>query len=104
MVRHANLKLEPAAHLSEMATDKLNMTETSTAWHRQKTLLDFEDTYHKEYSQELESCDQWIAWCKKHGDTHGVNFHEGMRSAHVFNNIKMEQLIRVLKQEPANKL
>jgi hypothetical protein len=51
---------------------------------------------------ELESCDRWIKWCERENDTHGMNFHQGMRAAHVFNNIKMEQLLRVLKQEAPN--
>lgn len=35
-------------------------------------------------------------------DTHGMNFHQGKRSALLFNNCKMEQLLRVLKQEYPN--
>lgn len=66
------------------------------------TIHDFESVYRKEYNQELESCDGWIKWCERRNDTHGMNFHQGMRSAHVFNNIKMEQLLRVLKQEAPN--
>lgn len=62
-----------------------------------KTLQEFESIYNKEYKQELESCDGWIKWCEEQGDTHGMNFHQGLRSAHVFNNIKMEQLISILK-------
>lgn len=75
------------------------MSETYT---HPKSLSDFESVYRKEYEQELETCDGWIAWCRRRNDTHGVNFHEGMRSAHIFNNIKMEQLLRVLKGEPPN--
>ena len=67
-----------------------------------KTISDFEEIYRREYEQELESCDQWIKWCKKQNDTHGVNFHQGQRTAAVFNNIKMEQLLRVLKGEKPN--
>ncbi len=68
------------------------------------TVLEFEEVYQTEYEQELASCDKWIGWCKKAvpKDTHGINFHEGMRAALVFNNIKMCQLLRVLKQEPPN--
>ena len=66
------------------------------------TVLEFEAVYRKEYQMELESADGLIAWCKRNGDTHGENFHEGMRAAHVFNNIKMSQLLRVLKQEEPN--
>ena len=51
---------------------------------------------------ELESCDRWIKWYANQSDQYGVNFHQGMRSAHIFNNIKMEQLLRVLKQEAPN--
>lgn len=60
--------------------------------------------YLKEYKQELASCDRWIAWCTKQRNTHGMNFHQGMRGSLVFNNIKMEQLIRILKQEAPNKI
>lgn len=66
------------------------------------TILEFEEIYKQEYSGELESSDKWIKWCKRHNDTHGINFHQGKRSAHVFNNIKMEQLLRVLKQQAPN--
>lgn len=65
------------------------------------TINDFETIYRFEYARELEGCDHWIKWCERQGDTHGMNFHQGMRSAHVFNNIKMEQLLRVLKQGAA---
>lgn len=65
------------------------------------TIQEFEAVYRAEYQQELESCDGWIKWCKnqKPPDLYGVNFHQGLRAAHVFNNIKMEQLLRVLKRE-----
>ena len=66
------------------------------------TIQEFESVYRAEYTMELESCDRWIRWCEKQGDTHGMNFHQGMRAAHVFNNIKTEQLLRVLKQESPN--
>ena len=61
------------------------------------TLLDFERIYRDDYKRELESCDTWIRWCERRNDTHGMNFHQGMRGALVFNNIKMEQLIQTLK-------
>ena len=69
-----------------------------------KSIAAFERIYHDEYAMELASCDKWIAWCKEQDppDLYGVNFHQGLRSAHVFNNIKMEQLLRVLKGEPPN--
>lgn len=69
------------------------------------TIQEFESVYREEYEQEIKSCDAWIKWCEKQypKDTHGMNFHAGLRSAHVFNNIKMEQLLRVLKQEYPNK-
>jgi len=66
------------------------------------TVSEFETLYNKEYEQELESCDKWISLCKSQDDFYGVNFHQGLRAAHVFNNIKMCQLIRVLKQEHPN--
>jgi hypothetical protein len=67
------------------------------------TIATFEEVYRKEYRQELESCDRWIKWCEEQDDGYGINFHEGMKAAHIFNNIKMEQLLRVLKQEHPNK-
>lgn len=67
-----------------------------------KTLLEFENLYRQEYQQELESCDNWIKWCEKRNDTHGINFHQGMKAAHIFNNIKTEQLLRILKREAPN--
>lgn len=75
-----------------------------TGYAHPTTIQEFEAVYRKEYEAELESCDGWIKWCEhqKPPDTHGMNFHQGLRSAHVFNNIKMEQLLRVLKQEAPN--
>jgi hypothetical protein len=76
--------------------------EQPTGYSHPTTLLEFESVYRKEYEFELDSCDRWIKWCEGKADYYGVNFHQGMRSAHVFNNIKMEQLLRVLKQEAPN--
>lgn len=67
------------------------------------SIEEFEKVYQQEYQMQIDSCDRWIKWCKREDDTHGVNFHEGMKSAFIFNNIKMHQLLRVLKQEPPNK-
>jgi len=67
-----------------------------------KSLTDFEEVYRREYQLELESCDHMIAWCEKHNDGYGVNFHQGKRSAAIFNNIKMGQLLRILKKEFPN--
>lgn len=67
------------------------------------TLEEFEKVYREEYADELKWCDNWIKWCKQNNDWYGVNFNQGLRAAHVFNNIKMEQLLRVLKQEEPNK-
>lgn len=68
------------------------------------TIQEFEKLYRKEYEQELEMCDGWIKWCgdQKPPDTHGQNFHQGKRSALIFNNIKTEQLLSVLKREYPN--
>jgi len=74
----------------------------STTYQHPTTILEFESIYRKEYAQELESCDRWIKFCERESDTHGINFHEGLRGAHVFNNIKMEQLLRVLKHKAPN--
>lgn len=63
-----------------------------------KTIQEFEVVYRREYDQQLESCDHWIKWCEQHNDTHGMNFHQGLRSALIFNDTKMHQLIRVLKE------
>lgn len=67
-----------------------------------KTIEEFDGIYRWEYEQQLASCDRWIEWCKGQEDYYGVNFHQGMRSAHVFNDIKMCQLIRILKREAPN--
>lgn len=75
----------------------------STGYQHPTTIASFEAIHRTEYEQELASCDKWIEWCKEQGDQYGVNFYKGLRSAHVLNNIKMEQLLRVLKQEPPNK-
>lgn len=68
-----------------------------------KSITDFEAVYKKEYEGELESCDRWIKYCEENHETHGINFHEGMKAAHIFNNIKMGQIIRILKQEHPNR-
>ena len=75
---------------------------SATGYAHPTTIQEFEAVYRKEYEQELEGCNRWIKWCEKQNDTHGMNFHQGMRAAHVFNNIKTEQLLRVLKQEAPN--
>lgn len=67
-----------------------------------KTIESFERVYREEYKHGLNSCDLWIKWCEEQEDTHGITFYQGMRSALVFNNIKMEQLLRVLKHEAPN--
>lgn len=69
------------------------------------TIEEFETVYREEYEQELASCDKWIKWCENQNppDMYGVNFHQGLRGALVFNNFKMEQLLCVLKQEHPNK-
>ena len=67
------------------------------------TIAEFEKIYRDEYKMELASCDRWIEWCRKQDDWYGINFHEGLKSATIHNNIKMEQLLRVLKQEHPNK-
>jgi hypothetical protein len=63
------------------------------------TVGEFEEVYRQDYEQELDSCDRWIKWCEQQKDTHGMNFYQGMRAALVFNDIKMWQLLRVIKQE-----
>jgi len=78
------------------------MSEAKKPYKHPETILEFEAVYQAEYEQELRSCDGWIKWCRDRNDTHGINFHQGLRSALVFNNIKMEQLLRVLKEEYPN--
>jgi len=64
------------------------------------TLKEFETLYHEQYGQELAQCDSWIKWCKSQTppDTHGINFYQGMRSALIFNDIKMYQLLQILNR------
>lgn len=80
----------------------MNTTDAPLAYTHPKTIESFEAVYKKEYTGELADCDHWIEWCKSEKDGYGVNFHQGRRSALVFNNIKMCQLLRVLKREPPN--
>lgn len=63
------------------------------------TIEEFEKVYRQDYEQGLDSCDGWIKWCEGQKDTHGINFYQGMRCALIFNDIKMQQLLRTLKQE-----
>jgi hypothetical protein len=81
----------------------MNTSPSESVGYRHPTSIqEFEEIYRNEYESQLESCDKWIKWAKEHQDDYGVNFYEGMRSAHVFNNIKMGQLLRILKQEEPN--
>lgn len=80
------------------------MTENKQPYVHPTTIESFEAVYREEYKQELESCNKWIKWCIEQDDNYGVNFHQGLRGALVFNNIKMCQLLRVLKQEEPNKI
>lgn|ERR1035437_208768 len=61
------------------------------------TIQEFEIIYRREYEQELEHCERWSNWCDKFNDTHGVNFFEGMRAAHIFNNVQIEKLLSMLQ-------
>lgn len=74
----------------------------SRPYEHPKTISDFERIYREEYNLELSIDDKWIRWATEHGDPCGVNFYEGMKAAHIFNNIKMEQLLRIFKHEPPN--
>lgn len=76
--------------------------EKPTGYSHPTTIQEFEAIYRKEYEQELEICGRMIRWCRRQNDQYGVNFHEGLRGAMVFNDIKMHQLLRVLKQEYPN--
>lgn len=77
--------------------------QNETKYHvHPKTIEQLERVYDKEYEQELESCENWIKFCKIHGDAYGVNFHQGLQHGHIFNNIKMGQLLRILKKEAPN--
>lgn len=52
----------------------------------------------KPYADELARCDDWIQWCKDHGnDWYGINFHQGMRSGIVYGQIVESQVISDLK-------
>jgi len=87
-----------------VATEAVENVALKPPYVHPKTIEDFEKVHREEYAWELESCDKWIKWCRDQNppDLYGVNFHQGMRSAHVFNNIKMCQLLRILKREPPN--
>lgn len=54
--------------------------------------------YKENYQSELQSCDRWIKWCKKRNDTHGENFHGGMRSAFVWCNIILTKFLDAAKE------
>jgi hypothetical protein len=56
----------------------------------------FKANYAKDYALELESSDRWIKWCEAEKDTHGMNFHQGKRSSHIFLNIEIQSLLRSL--------
>lgn len=88
------------------AQEAKKVVTTASDWGYQHPTpgLEFEKVYRQEYAGEIDSCDRWISWCQNQRpeDTHGTNFHQGMRAALVFHNIKMEQLLRVLKQQSPN--
>jgi hypothetical protein len=102
------IEIEPEIRALEVMTKDFSKPGDSVAptpgYAHPTTLQEFESVYRKEYATELESCERWIKWCEHQNppDTHGMNFHQGLRSALIFNNIKMHQLLRVLKQEPPN--
>lgn len=52
-----------------------------------------------DYSQELESCDRWIKWCEKENDTHGMNFHQGLRSGIVHGQRLHYNIVTALRAE-----
>jgi hypothetical protein len=66
------------------------------------TIEEFEAVYSREYEQEIQSVADWIKWCEGQKDTQGINFYQGMHCALTFNDIKMHQLLRILKQESPN--
>ena len=66
--------------------------------HTALRIEEFEQQYRQDYAMELASCDRWIKWCEKYKDDYGTNFHQGMRAALVFSNIKIEGLIASLKR------
>jgi hypothetical protein len=91
------------APVVEVAGETIVCTKlTAKPYEHPKTIASFEEVYRREYENELADSDRWIAWCKEQNDHYGVNFHQGKRSATVFNNIKMEQLLRILKGEAPN--
>lgn len=51
-----------------------------------------------EYQNELESCDKWIKWCEDQGDTRGMNFHQGKRSAAISTDISLHALKKVIEE------
>lgn len=83
-------------------TEAITKEEKAAPYIHPKTIEEFERIYKGEYEQQLQSCDNWIKWCENEKDQYGVNFHQGMKSAHIFNDIKMHQLLRILKHEQPN--
>lgn len=59
--------------------------------------------YQEAYQSELESTDNWIKWCKENEDTHGMNFHQGLRSALVHQNISMTKFLEAVSKLAAQK-
>jgi hypothetical protein len=90
------------SHVAAVRAGQVGTLNGVRPYEHPKTIDQFEEIYRHEYHQELASDDRWIAWCKVEKDDYGVNFHQGKRSATIFNNIKMEQLLRVLKGEQPN--
>lgn len=68
-----------------------------------EAVREFRENYQKSYERELEDADRWIKWCEKHGDTHGMNFHQGRQAAHIDLNIEMHHLLKTLEIIGQNK-
>jgi chromosome segregation ATPase len=68
--------------------------------HLQAEIKEVISHWQKFYIARLEDCDRWIEWCRKQNDTHGMNFHQGMRSGLVNHDIAIIKLKDAARIQP----
>ena len=91
------LKSDPEAAETVQIEDSPAVVHERLVLSLREAVREFRENYQKSYERELEDADRWIKWCEKHGDTHGMNFHQGKQGAHIDLNIEMHHLLKTLE-------
>lgn len=90
-------KTDPAAAETARTTDSPAVVHERLVLSLREAVREFRENYQKSYERELEDAGRWIKWCEKHGDTHGMNYHQGKQGAHIDLNIEMHHLLKTLE-------